>query len=171
MNNINVLTSTDAEGGLPALPHLRFNKDGNLLAVTTADNGFKILANPAGFRSLRAMETPASETMRTPVDFKAVPGAPVASVNCKVERGSPVRHSQMLNGVDPSKSRIDDSTDKPKSWQLAEILDPSQCFPSYFTRYRWFFHKGCSASVYEFRCWNLGTRFQWYPETLEVGSQ
>ncbi|KAG7603609.1 Topless-related protein 3 [Arabidopsis thaliana] len=128
MNNINVLTSTDAEGGLPALPHLRFNKDGNLLAVTTADNGFKILANPAGFRSLRAMETPASETMRTPVDFKAVPGAPVASVNCKVERGSPVRHSQMLNGVDPSKSRIDDSTDKPKSWQLAEILDPSQCF-------------------------------------------
>lgn len=33
----------------------------------------------------------------------------------------------LKNGVDPSKSRIDDSMDKPKPWQLAEILDPSQC--------------------------------------------
>ncbi|CAN8265297.1 unnamed protein product [Cochlearia groenlandica] len=130
MDNINVLTTTDAEGGLPAQPGLRFNKEGNLLAVTMADNGFKILANPSGFRSLRAMENPAFETKRTPVDsslIKAVPGASVASVSCKVERGSPVRQSPMLNGVDPSKSRIDDSTDKPKSWQLAEILDPAQC--------------------------------------------
>ncbi|CAH2044513.1 unnamed protein product [Thlaspi arvense] len=131
MDNINVLTSTDAEGGLPALPRLRFNREGNLLAVTTADNGLKILANPAGFRSLRSMGPSAFETMRTPVDssgiIKAVPGAPVASVSCKVERGSPVRVSPMLNGVDPSKSRIDDSTDKPKPWQLAEILDPAQC--------------------------------------------
>uniref|UniRef100_A0A1J3GAS6 Topless-related protein 3 n=1 Tax=Noccaea caerulescens TaxID=107243 RepID=A0A1J3GAS6_NOCCA len=130
MNNINVLTSTDAEGGLPALPRLRFNREGNLLAVTTADNGFKILANPAGFRSLRAMESSAFDTMRTPVDssvIKAVPAAPVASVSCKVERGSPVRLSTMLNGVDPSKSRIDESTDKQKAWQLAEILDPAQC--------------------------------------------
>ncbi|CAA7024735.1 unnamed protein product [Microthlaspi erraticum] len=126
MNNINVLTSTDAEGGLPALPRLRFNREGNLLAVTTADNGFKILANPAGFRSLRAMESSAFDSMRTPVDSsvnKAVPGAPVASVSSKVERGSPVRISTMLNGVDPSKSRIDESTEK----QLAEILDPAQC--------------------------------------------
>ncbi|KAL0658563.1 hypothetical protein Bca4012_079148 [Brassica carinata] len=130
MDNINVLTSTDAEGGLPALPRLRFNREGNLLAVTTADNGFKILANQAGFRSLRAMETSAFEKMRTPADsslIKAVPGAPVASVSCKVELGSPVRPSPMLNGVDPSKPRIDDSTDKPKPWQLAEILDPAQC--------------------------------------------
>ncbi|CAH8324592.1 unnamed protein product [Eruca vesicaria subsp. sativa] len=81
MDNINVLTSTDAEGGLPALPRLRFNREGNLLAVTTADNGFKILANQAISESL---------------------------------------------GIDPPKARIDDhSTDKPKPWQLAEILDPA----------------------------------------------
>ncbi|WZZ74691.1 hypothetical protein YC2023_086061 [Brassica napus] len=137
MDNINVLTSTDAEGGLPALPRLRFNREGNLLAVTTADNGFKILANQAGFRSLRAMETSAFEKMRTPADsslIKAVtfpnfvvPGAPVASVSCKVELGSPVRPSPMLNGGDPSKPRVDDSADKPKPWQLAEILDHAQC--------------------------------------------
>ncbi|KAE8736027.1 TOPLESS-related 2 isoform 3 [Hibiscus syriacus] len=41
MDNTNILTSTDAEGGLPSLPGLRFNKEGNLLVVTTADNGFK----------------------------------------------------------------------------------------------------------------------------------
>ncbi|KAF3596308.1 hypothetical protein DY000_02025940 [Brassica cretica] len=137
MDSINVLTSTDAEGGLPALPRLRFNREGNLLAVTTADNGFKILANQAGFRSLRAMETSAFEKMRTPADsslIKAVtfpnfvvPGAPVASVSCKVELGSPVRPSPMLNGGDPSKPRVDDSADKPKPWQLAEILDHAQC--------------------------------------------
>ncbi|XP_018440659.2 topless-related protein 3 [Raphanus sativus] len=130
MDNINVLTSTDAEGGLPALPRVRFNREGNLLAVSTADNGFKILANTAGFRSLRAMEASAFETMRNPVDSsltKAVPGAPVASVSCKIERGSPVRPSPILNGIDPPKPRIDDSTDKPRPWQLAEILDHAQC--------------------------------------------
>ncbi|XP_010546752.1 PREDICTED: topless-related protein 3 isoform X2 [Tarenaya hassleriana] len=125
MDNTNPLTSTDAEGGLPALPRLRFNKEGNLLAVTTADNGFKILANAAGFRSLRAVEGPTFEALRTPVS-----GAPVVSataVSCKVEQGSPARPPPMLNGVDPSKSRIDDATDKTKPWQLAEILDPVQC--------------------------------------------
>uniref|UniRef100_M4D0D2 CTLH domain-containing protein n=1 Tax=Brassica campestris TaxID=3711 RepID=M4D0D2_BRACM len=131
MDNINVLTSTDAEGGLPALPRLRFNREGNFLAVTTADNGFKILANQAGFRSLRAMEASAFERMRTPADSSltkaAVPGAPVASVSCKVELGSPVRPSPMLNGVDPPKPRVDDLADNPRPWQLAEILDPAQC--------------------------------------------
>jgi hypothetical protein len=34
---------------------LRFNKEGNLLAVTTVDNGFKILANADGLRNLRAL--------------------------------------------------------------------------------------------------------------------
>lgn len=50
------------------LPRLRFNKEGNLLAVTTVDNGFKILANAAGLRSIRAVETPSFEALRTPVD-------------------------------------------------------------------------------------------------------
>ncbi|CAF1920901.1 unnamed protein product [Brassica napus] len=129
MDNINVLTSTDAEGGLPlALPRLRFNREGNLLAVSTAENGFKILANTAGFRSLRAMEASAFETMRNPVDSSLTKAVPGASVSCKIERGSPVRPSPMLNGVDPSKPRIiDDSTDKPRPWQLAEIMDPAQC--------------------------------------------
>lgn len=51
-----------------SVPRLRFNKEGNLLAVTTADNGFKILATAAGVRSLRAIETPPFEALRTHVE-------------------------------------------------------------------------------------------------------
>lgn len=51
-----------------SLPRLRFNKEGNLLAVTTADNGFKILANAVGLRSLRATEAPPFEALRGPID-------------------------------------------------------------------------------------------------------
>ncbi|WRX25550.1 WD40 repeat - like 10, partial [Theobroma cacao] len=60
MDDSNLLTFIDAEGGLPSLPRVRFNKEGNLLAVTTADDGFKILANAVGLRSLRANEASSS---------------------------------------------------------------------------------------------------------------
>lgn len=51
-----------------SLPRLRFNKEGNLLAVTT-DNGFKILANAVGMRSLKAIEsTTPFEALRSPME-------------------------------------------------------------------------------------------------------
>ena len=51
-----------------SLPCLRFNKEGNLLAVTT-DNGFKILANAVGMRSLKAIEsTTPFEALRSPME-------------------------------------------------------------------------------------------------------
>ncbi|KAI3738733.1 hypothetical protein L2E82_28853 [Cichorium intybus] len=66
MDNVNLLTTTDADGGLPVLYHIlsfrlpspciRFNKEGILMAVTTNDNGITILANPDGIRLLRTME-------------------------------------------------------------------------------------------------------------------
>ncbi|GMP60392.1 hypothetical protein CsSME_00023279 [Camellia sinensis var. sinensis] len=139
MDNNDILTSMDAEGGLPSLPRLRFNKEGNLLAVTTADNGIKILATTAGLRSLRAVEAPSFEALRSPIESAAIKVsgsssvANVSPINCKVERSSPVRPSPVLNGVDPmarnmEKPRtLDDVTDKTKPWQLAEIIDPAQC--------------------------------------------
>ncbi|XP_062143597.1 topless-related protein 3-like [Alnus glutinosa] len=139
MDSINVVASTDADGGLPNLPRLRFNKEGNLLAVTTADNGFKILANVAGIRSLRAIETPSFEALRSPIESASakVTGssaiANVNPVNCKVERSSPVRPSPILNGVDPmnrsmEKPRtVEDVTERTKPWQLSEIVDAVQC--------------------------------------------
>lgn len=138
MDNISLLTFTEAEGGLPSLPRVRFNKEGNLLSVTTADNGFKILANALGLRSLRAVET-SFDPLRTPIVSSAIKAsgfsavANVGPVSCKVERSSPVRPSPMLNGVDPlsrsvEKPRVlDDAMDKTKPWQLAEIVDPGHC--------------------------------------------
>ncbi|XP_043815134.1 topless-related protein 3 isoform X2 [Manihot esculenta] len=139
MDNPNVLISTDADGGLPSLPRLRFNKEGYLLAVTTADNGFKILANATGLRSLRPVETPAFEALKSPIESAAIKVSGtsgvtnVIPVNCKVERSSPVRPSPILNGVDNlnrsmDKPRtVDDVIDKSKPWQLAEIVDPGDC--------------------------------------------
>ncbi|KAJ6757083.1 TOPLESS-RELATED PROTEIN 1-RELATED [Salix koriyanagi] len=117
MENINFLTTTDADGGLQTLPRLRFNKEGNLLAVTTADNGFKILANTAGLRSLRAAETHSFEALRPPMEPAAIKVSGTSStvnaspVNLKVERSSPVRPSPILNGVDP----MNRSMEKPRT--------------------------------------------------------
>ncbi|KAJ6974217.1 hypothetical protein D5086_024031 [Populus alba] len=139
MENISVIATTDADGGLQTLPRLRFNKEGNLLAVTTADNGFKILANAAGLRSLRAVETHSFEALRSPMESAAIKVSGTSSivnaspVNLKVERSSPVRPSPIINGVDPmnrsmEKPRtVDDVIDKTKPWQLAEIVDPGEC--------------------------------------------
>ncbi|KAJ6876685.1 topless-related protein 3-like isoform X2 [Populus alba x Populus x berolinensis] len=139
MENTSVIATTDADGGLQTLPRLRFNKEGNLLAVTTADNGFKILANAAGLRSLRAVETHSFEALRSPMESAAIKVSGTSSivnaspVNLKVERSSPVRPSPILNGVDPmnrsmEKPRtVDDVIDKTKPWQLAEIVDPGEC--------------------------------------------
>ncbi|GAB4835772.1 Topless- protein 3 [Ancistrocladus abbreviatus] len=110
MDNVNILTHTDADGGLASFPRLRFNKEGNLLAVSTADNGFKILGNAAGLRYLRVVDTPSFEALRTPIEAVVI-----------------------KNGVDTMTRSIEkprtleDATDKTKPWQLAEIVDPVQC--------------------------------------------
>ncbi|XP_015870224.3 topless-related protein 3 isoform X1 [Ziziphus jujuba] len=138
MDNNNVLASTDAEGGLLSLPRLRFNKEGNLLAVTTADHGFKILASAAGLKTLKAIESTSFEGLRpsiesTPIKVSGSSAFPhVSPVNCKVERSSPVRSTPILNGVDPmgrsvEKPRSVDIIDKTRPWQLTEILDPVHC--------------------------------------------
>ncbi|XP_078442832.1 protein TOPLESS-RELATED PROTEIN 2-like isoform X2 [Wolffia australiana] len=56
MDDENMLTETEADGGLSAFPHLKFNKDGSLLAVSTVDIRFKIFANPQGQKLIRSFE-------------------------------------------------------------------------------------------------------------------
>ncbi|PIA44283.1 hypothetical protein AQUCO_01700115v1 [Aquilegia coerulea] len=141
MDNTNILTSTEAEGGLASLPRLRFNKEGNLLAVSTADNGFKILANTEGLRSLRVFGR-SIEGLRLHNEASAVkiPGpSAVANVSpaiSKVERldqTSPARPSPVCNGGDPSirsveKTRtLEDAPDEGKFRELTEIVDPLKC--------------------------------------------
>lgn len=51
---------------MQASPRLRFNKEGSLLAVTTSDNGIKILANNDGLRLIRMLESRAIDKNRSP---------------------------------------------------------------------------------------------------------
>ncbi|KAF3456286.1 hypothetical protein FNV43_RR00936 [Rhamnella rubrinervis] len=138
MDNINVLTSTDAEGGLPSFPRLEFNKEGTLLAVNTANNGLKVLANADGLRSLRAIEPRSYNAYRAPSQVKVSISSVVANNNLvisKVERmeSSPARPTPIHNRVDSMERIIekprslDGASDKTKPWELAETVDLVQC--------------------------------------------
>lgn len=54
-----------------ASPRIRFNKEGSLLAVTTSDNGIKILANSDGQRLIRMLEGRTFEGSRVPEQINA----------------------------------------------------------------------------------------------------
>ncbi|KAJ8755447.1 hypothetical protein K2173_019245 [Erythroxylum novogranatense] len=54
----------ESEGGLPASPRIRFNKDGTLLAVSANDYGIKLLANTDGIRLLRTVENRSYDASR-----------------------------------------------------------------------------------------------------------
>ncbi|XP_061349149.1 topless-related protein 2 [Gastrolobium bilobum] len=107
MDNINVLTSIDAEGGLPSLPCLRFNKEGNLLAVTTANGGLKVLADTDGMKYSREIGARFHEVSKSLVDTKSG----VDSMARSTEK----------------QTSLDDVADKSKARELVEIVDPVHC--------------------------------------------
>ncbi|KAF7830319.1 topless-related protein 1-like isoform X1 [Senna tora] len=79
MDNVNLLARIDAEGGLPATPRIRFNKDGTLLAVTANDNKIKVLATVNGLRLMRQLkndETRTFEDMKPKLTKGLVPPKP-----------------------------------------------------------------------------------------------
>ncbi|KAL4179676.1 hypothetical protein AMTRI_Chr13g88480 [Amborella trichopoda] len=140
MDNVNPLISVDAEGGLPASPRIRFNKEGMLLAAST-DNGIKILANADGLRLLHTLENRSFDASR--VNSEAVAKSPTINSLTSVsaaggtsmgvgDRVAPVVAMVGLNGDNRSvgdvKPRItDESMEKSKIWKLTEINEPSQC--------------------------------------------
>eukprot|EP01018_Ginkgo_biloba_P025305 Gb_32130 [translate_table: standard] len=141
MDNTNLLTTVDADGGLPASPRLRFNKEGSLLGVSTSDNGIKILANADGMRLLRTFENRSLDATRIPQDpmtkvpsgnALAIVNAPGGSTAVGADRGAPSVSMAGMNGdtrsVGDVKVRVtDESVDKNKSWKLTEITEPVQC--------------------------------------------
>ncbi|KAK9914663.1 hypothetical protein M0R45_038427 [Rubus argutus] len=145
MDNTNVLTAVDADGGLPASPRLRFNKEGSLLAVTTTDSGIKILANNDGLRLIRMLEGRAMEKNRgtsEPINNKQplIVNAlgPIGNVSNSVapsleraDRIQPAVSISSLGNMENNrlvdvKPRISDDVDKIKSWKISDIADPSQ---------------------------------------------
>ncbi|KAI4376676.1 hypothetical protein MLD38_014413 [Melastoma candidum] len=135
MDNVNMLSSTDANSGLPASPCVRFNKEGILLAVSTSDNSIKILANADGVRLLRTLENRSFDPsrassgaiMKPPTLAVFPPGT--ASVGPSLVRPTA---GPTIVGVNDSladvKPRIaDESSDKSRIWKLTEINEPTQC--------------------------------------------
>ncbi|CAN6450976.1 unnamed protein product [Victoria cruziana] len=140
MDNVNLLTTTDADGGLPASPRMRFNKEGILLAVSTADNGFKILANADGLRLLHTLESRSFDASRvvseaakpTTINSMGTVNAAGGTSGGIVERTGSVVAVSPLNGENRNtgdiKPRItDELVDKSKVWKLTEITEPLQC--------------------------------------------
>ncbi|WOL18286.1 protein TPR2-like [Canna indica] len=145
MDNTNILITADADGGLPASPRLRFNREGSLLAVTTSDNGIKILANVGGQRLVRMLENRTFESSRGPSQqINANVKAPVVnSLGAASNASSPMaitseRPDRIIPAVSASgmavvdsnrtvdvKPKISEDAEKTKFWKLADIVDPS----------------------------------------------
>ncbi|KAJ4957554.1 hypothetical protein NE237_024665 [Protea cynaroides] len=132
MDNISLLITTDADGGLPASPRLRFNKEGSLLAVTTSDNGIKILANTDGQRLIRMLESRTFEGSRgppEPINTKPpIVNAPGPVGNVSTALASPLdRLGPMdIGRIADVKPRVTEDVDKVKSWKLPDIVDSAQ---------------------------------------------
>ncbi|KAI3684330.1 hypothetical protein L6452_33553 [Arctium lappa] len=138
MDSTQLLMSVDADGGLPASPRIRFNKDGALLAVSSNENGIKILANSDGLRLLRTFENLSYDAAsRTPEAAKPAintisAAAAAATSGGLAERVASVGSISGVNGdtrnMTDVKPRInEESNDKSKIWKLTEISESSQC--------------------------------------------
>ncbi|AES68182.2 topless-like protein [Medicago truncatula] len=136
MDNIQLLTTVDADGGLPASPRIRFNKEGSLLAVSANENGIKILANGDGIRLLRSLENSSYDASRTSEAMTKPIINPMsvatAATSAALERASSVAAITGMNGdvrnLGDIKPRIsEESNDKSKIWKLTEINEPSHC--------------------------------------------
>ncbi|KAM3397271.1 protein TOPLESS-RELATED PROTEIN 2 isoform X1 [Capsicum galapagoense] len=143
MDNTNMLTSTDGDGGLPASPRLRFNKEGSLLAVTTSDNGIKVLANTDGQRMLRMLESRAFEGSRAFSDVNVKPPiagslGPIPNISGSapqiIERSERTQQSMSIGNLATMESsrvldvkpKIAENMNKIKSWKFSDITDSSQ---------------------------------------------
>ncbi|KAM0933886.1 putative transcription factor WD40-like family [Dioscorea sansibarensis] len=141
MDTTNLLITIDAEGGLPASPRIRFNKEGTLLAVSTVDTGIKILANTDGLRLLRTLENRPFDASRSVSEnlAKMQPViSPLSTVAVATSSGildrvvPPVVVTEWFDGdsrnLGDVKSRIaDEAMEKSKIWKLTEINEPAQC--------------------------------------------
>ncbi|XP_071694247.1 protein TOPLESS-like [Rutidosis leptorrhynchoides] len=130
MDNDELLTSVEADGGLPASPRIRFNKDGTLLAVSTNENGIKILANSDGLRLLRTFENLSYDAAsRAPEPSKPTLNAltAAAAAAAAASGGGLAERVGSVGSISDVKPRInEEQNDKSKIWKLTEISESSQ---------------------------------------------
>ncbi|KAJ4908640.1 Topless-related protein 4 [Raphanus sativus] len=124
MDNTNPLTTIHADGGLPASPCVRFNKEGTLLAVSTGDYGVRILATDNGFRLLRTAENRLLAT-------KVPGGVGFGSSNANADQSTSFAATKknevrpLADGM-PRTSNV--SGEGSTRWKVTEITEPSQCY-------------------------------------------
>ncbi|XP_070669772.1 topless-related protein 1 isoform X1 [Malus domestica] len=106
MDKINILTTIDAEGGLPASPCIRFNKEGSLLAVSANDCKVKILATMDGLQLMRTIENHSTIATRNGSETAKKSGS-----TRNMEEVKPTRLAEETN------TRI---------WKLTQITETSQ---------------------------------------------
>ncbi|XP_024023613.1 topless-related protein 1 [Morus notabilis] len=106
MDNVNLFTTINAEGDLPACPRIRFNKDGTLLAVSANENRIKILATADGVRLLRTY------------DSHSLVASRVASETLTMNGGT--------RNLDDAKTRSTEESNAPRLWRLTEISKAAQ---------------------------------------------
>ncbi|XP_004292971.1 PREDICTED: topless-related protein 1-like [Fragaria vesca subsp. vesca] len=104
MDNVNLLFTVDCEGGLPATPHIRFNKEGSLMAVSTNDNRIKVLATTDGVQLMRNYE----------------------SLSLIASRNAPEKNGSTRNMGDNKKARLSEELNTKKIWKLTEISESAQ---------------------------------------------
>ncbi|XP_022721208.1 topless-related protein 4-like isoform X2 [Durio zibethinus] len=143
MDNVSLLAAINADGGLPASPCLRFNKDGILLAVSTNDNGIKILANADGTRLLHSIVNRALDHALDPSRAASAVvakgpiigtyGASSSTTGTSIgiaDRSAPMTAIFGMNGdsrtLPDVKPRVADESEKSKIWKLTEMNEPSQ---------------------------------------------
>ncbi|XP_074312651.1 topless-related protein 4-like isoform X2 [Silene latifolia] len=102
MDNLNLLRTIDAEGDLPVSPCIRFNKEGTLLAVSTADNGIKVLASTNNVHHVHSIASHMDSSGAAPgsliknEDNQAITDANPYSENSKTWRCSVINDSSQL---------------------------------------------------------------------------
>ncbi|XP_068312754.1 topless-related protein 1-like isoform X2 [Pyrus communis] len=107
MDKANILTTIDAEGGLPASPCIRFNKEGSLLAVSANDCRVKILATMDGLRLMLTIES------HSIIDSRNGP-------ETEKKSGS----TRNLEEVKPT--RLPEEVNTTRIWNLTQISETSQ---------------------------------------------
>ncbi|KAL0672434.1 hypothetical protein Bca4012_000414 [Brassica carinata] len=133
MNNTNLLTTIHADGGLPASPCVRFNKEGTLLAVSTSNHGVRILATDDGLKFLKTAE---NRTLATKVPGGGGGGggfgSSSADAGITMADQSTSFAAMKKNEVRPladGKPRTSNvSGEGYTKWKVTEITEPSQCY-------------------------------------------
>ncbi|KAL0680730.1 hypothetical protein Bca4012_047577 [Brassica carinata] len=131
MDNTNPLTTIHADGGLPASPCVRFNREGILLAVSTIDHGVRILATDDGIRLLRTAENRSfAPVMKVPAGGGGFGSSSANAGITMADRANSfaaMENNEVRTLVDGKPRIADDLGERSRACKVTEITEPSQC--------------------------------------------